>query len=299
MALTQRMIEEVVAWSWNSSELASARREAWPHFFGDDDPRPVKYWSNAEELVSRERRFLGYFLFNWQLPSGERPVEIAIRDLYRGPTQAEALTAVAGARFVLAVVTGIWNQSVGLEMEKERFEVRSRQLARSLSRETVIAAHLVPVRFGYWLLGPGWVNLPFKFGPGIRANLTSWQLDPISLERQLQGRSEVDEKARPEPPRDQDLETAVSRMTNWAKERNEDALIMSQEEWQASVLRNLPNLDSIAFYEQAMAMVSARLSETELQELVDLLTNIWNNTPQPDRGGLTANQLIRQRNRSG
>lgn len=36
--------------------------------------------------------------------------------------------------------------------------------------------------------------------------------------------------------------------------------------------------------------------EAEMQEWTDLLTNIWNTTPQPDRGGLTALQLLKQRN---
>jgi hypothetical protein len=33
----------------------------------------------------------------------------------------------------------------------------------------------------------------------------------------------------------------------------------------------------------------------EINELAALASNIWNNTPQPDRGGKSANQLMRER----
>jgi hypothetical protein len=50
--------------------------------------------------------------------------------------------------------------------------------------------------------------------------------------------------------------------------------------------------DSIGFLEEAGAFLAA--DEAEMQEWTDLLTNIWNTTPQPDRGGLTALELFRQ-----
>jgi len=43
--------------------------------------------------------------------------------------------------------------------------------------------------------------------------------------------------------------------------------------------------------EEAGGFVAA--DEAELQEWTDLLTNIWNTTPQPDRGGLTALEMLK------
>jgi len=240
MAFTQGMLEAVVTWCRDSLELASARQEARSCFFGDDDERPVEYWPGAGEFTSRERRFLGYFLFNWELPSGERPAEVAVKRLYQGDIRAEALSAVRGVRFVFAFTAGIIGRSVYLELEKERFEVRSAQWAANLHRDMVVVAHLVPVRHGYWLLGPGWVNLPFTLGPGIRANLAAMQMDPIGLERMLQQRARAPgEPPPPEPPRDEDLDAAVARMTAWARQHGHDALIMTAADWEALVLKHI------------------------------------------------------------
>ncbi|HUF54711.1 MAG TPA: hypothetical protein VMR52_13235 [Dehalococcoidia bacterium] len=216
-AMTQEvgMLEEIVDWCRTNPELEAARREARSHFFGEDE-LPVEYWPGTGDLISKERRFLGYFLFNWELPSGEHPVsESAVKRLYQGDVQAEALTAVRGARFVFAFATGITGRSVYLELEKERFEVRSAQWAANLHRGLVVVAHLLPVRHGYWLPGPGWAELPFTLGDGMRGNLAEMQIDPITFERMLQHRScPPDEEPRPEPPRDDDLDAAVARMTH-------------------------------------------------------------------------------------
>ena len=295
MAFTQGMLEEVVAWCRDSLELASARQQARSHFVADDDERPVEYWPGAGEFTSKERRFLGYFLFNWKLPSGERPAEVAIKRLCQGDTQAEALGAVAGARFVFAAVAGIVGRNVNLELEKDRFEVRNPQWARTLRRGAAVAAHLVPVRFGYWLLGPGWVNLPLTLGPGIRANLAAMQMGPIEIERMLQGRARpLDEHPGPEPPADQDLHAAVARMTAWAKQHGHDALVMSAGDWEALVLKHIADATVTTFAQEVIGRVAEFSSEDEVREIGGLLSNIWNNTPQPDRGGRTANQMAGQ-----
>jgi hypothetical protein len=57
------MLEEIVDRRRASPELEATRREARSHFFGDEDERPVEYWPGTGNLVSKERRFLGYFLF--------------------------------------------------------------------------------------------------------------------------------------------------------------------------------------------------------------------------------------------
>ena len=148
MTFNLSVLEAVVARCRDSADLDASRREAQSIFFGDDDERPVEYWPGTGELTSRERRFLGYFLFNWELDSGEHPSEVAVRGLYRGATGAEALAAVRGSRFVFAYATGIVGRSVYLELDKERFEVRSPQWASSLHRGLTVVSHLVPVRHG-------------------------------------------------------------------------------------------------------------------------------------------------------
>jgi hypothetical protein len=294
MAFSQDMLETMAAWCRDSLELAEQRREARAQFFGDEEPLPVKYWGGAEELTSRERRFLGYFLLNWRLLSGEIPAGVAAKRLFQGDTQAEVLTAVAGTRFVFAVVKSVRGRDVSLEVEPEHFEVRHSQWASLVHRDTAVAAHLVPVRHGRWLLGPGWVNLPFTMGPGLRANLGSLMpVDAIGLERMLQGRSRSpDEPARPEPPRDESLEDAVARMTAWAEGHSQPGLVRPISEWTALVVKHLDNPATTQFFSEVVSRVGEFASDQELQELAGLAMNIWNNTPQPDRGGRTANQMI-------
>jgi hypothetical protein len=291
------MLEEIVNWCRHNPGLEATRREARSHFFGDEDERPVDYWPGTGELTSKERRFLGYFLFNWELPSGEHPGEAAVKRLYQGDVQAEALTAVRGARFVFAYATGIVGRSVYLELAKERFEVRSAQWAATLHRGLVVVAHLVPVRHGYWLPGPGWAELPFTLGEGMRTNLAEMQIDPITFERMLQHRSRpLDEQPRPEPPRDDDLDAAVARMTAWAEQRALSSLVMSAAEWEALVVKHMSNPTITAFLEDILVRIPEPPDDDEfdVNEMPGLLMNIWNNTPQPDRGGKTASQMARQ-----
>jgi len=299
VAFNQSMLEEIVDWCRDNPELEATRREARSHFFADEDERPVEYWPGTGEITSKERRFLGYFLFNWEIPSGEKPAEIAVERLYAGELRAEALSAVRGARFVFAYATGIVGRSVYLELENERFEVRSAQWAASLHRDLVAVAHLVPVRHGYWLPGPGWAELPFTLGPGMRANLAEMQMDSITFERMLQGRSRrPDEPPGPEQPRDEDLDTAVARMTNWAEQRGLSSLVMPAADWEALVVKHISGATISAFFEDILARLPEPSDEdgVEVSELPGLLTNIWNNTPQPDRGGRTANQMAHGRN---
>lgn len=295
MAFNQGMLEEIAGWCRDSLELASARQAARSHFFGEDDERPVDYWPGTGDLTSKERRFLGSFLFKWELPSSEKPAEFAVKLLYRGDVQAEAIAAVRGARFVFAYTTSIVGRSVYLELEKERFEVRSAQWSANLRTGLVVVAHLVPVRHGYWLPGPGWAQLPFTLGDGMRANLVEMQMDPIALERMLQHRSPPpDEQPRPEPPRDEDLDAAVARMTAWASEHGQDGLIMSASEWESLVQEHFEDEGVTALVQVVFARLVEGTADDDLQNIANLLMNIWNNTPQPDHGGRTANQIARK-----
>lgn len=292
MAFNQQMIEEIGTWCLNSIELASDRREARRIFFGEDDPRPVEYWTGTEERVARERRFLGWFMSDFALPNGEKPAAVAVKRLYTGSPQSELLQAVSQTRFVFAVVASIVQRSVYLELEDERFEVRNPFLAAILSPQQTIVAHILPQRHGHWLVGPGWFVWPISFGPGIRSSLKQFQMDPIRTERLLQGRSESESRPRRESPRDKTLEAAVSRMTAWATLSGHTGLVMSADEWRSLVLKYMGQFQVTGFSEETFGKLGEASSEEELQEVMDLATNIWNNTPQPDRGGRTANQML-------
>ena len=292
MAFNQQMIEEIGTWCLNSMELASDRRKARRIFFGEDDLRPVKYWTGAEERVGRERRFLGWFMFDFALPNGEKPAAVAVKRLYTGSPQSELLQAVSQTRFVFAVVASRVQRSVYLELEDERFEVRNPFLAATLPPQQAIVAHILPQRHGYWLVGPGWFVWPVSLGPGIRSSLKQFQLDPIRTERFLQGRSESEEsRPRREAPRDKTLEAAVSRMTAWATMSGHAGLVMSADEWRSLVLKYIGESQVTGFAKETLDKLGEASSEEELQEVMGLVTNIWNNTPQPDRGGRSPNQL--------
>lgn len=127
MAVIARQIEEIATWCQTTPDLADDRQRAWRRFFDEDDPRPTRYWPGAGDHQSRLRRFLGWFMFDHELPANARPAGRAVRVLYRGAAQEEALRAVAGTRFVLAIVASVIpGRSVLLEVEEERFETRRR-----------------------------------------------------------------------------------------------------------------------------------------------------------------------------
>jgi hypothetical protein len=88
------------------------------------------------------------------------------------------------------------------------------------------------------------------------------------------------------------LADAVTRLTEVARADGRDDLVRPIQEWEALVQRYIVHTDSIGFLEEAGAFLAA--DEAEMQEWTDLLTNIWNTTPQPDRGDLTALELFKQ-----
>ena len=77
MSFTARTIEELADWCANSSVLANVREKARCDYFGRDDPRPIAYVEGTGDYNSRERRFMGWFAFNYMLQDGQRPAEIA------------------------------------------------------------------------------------------------------------------------------------------------------------------------------------------------------------------------------
>ena len=130
-----------------------------PQFFNDDDQRPIKYWEGAGDVVSRQHRFVGWFMFDVRLPDDRAPAQLAAETLFAGAELLDALDAIRRTRFVLAIVRSTdGKRTTLLELEDERFEVRNGTWSQELIRGSAIVAHLVPVRNRYWLAGPGWLH---------------------------------------------------------------------------------------------------------------------------------------------
>lgn len=293
MSVTLSMIEAIVTWCHNSFDLARERQAAWDEFFGTSDPRPIEYWMGAEDHGSRVRRFLGYFVFDWRLASGEKPGVVAARHLYSGRDQADMIRAVNEARYLIGVVRSVDRRTVYLELGDDLFEVRNTSWAGVVSINQAVVTHLVPARQGYWLAGPGWMVWPFSFGPGIRSSLKDWRFEPVRIERFIQGRvSDQEDRPPRRPPQDDTLEAAVERMTSWARAHNKPGLVMSVEQWQEMVQECQGSAEMTSFPSRVLDLSGEFSSDEEVQEVLDLTTNIWNNTPQPDRGGLSPRQIF-------
>lgn len=70
---------------------------------------------------------------------------------------------------------------------------------------------------------------------------------------------------------------------------------MSAGEWKALVLEHLNSADITAFAKEVIKRTGDVQDVGDLQRWLDLAVNIWNNTPQPDRGGRSANEITRRR----
>jgi hypothetical protein len=294
VAFTASQLEEIAAWCASSRDLAAERKEAQRQFFGEDDEQPAAYWPGAGDSASRQRRFQGWFMFDVRLADGRQPAEVAAASLYRGTELAEARGAVCRTRFVVAIVGSTdGRRSMFLELEDEHFEVRSTTLAQLMARGRALVAHLVPVRQRFWLPGPGWLEWPVGLGPNMRRELKTFQPDPIQVERLLQGRAaSAEDQPTPDQPEDATLDAAVARMTAAAQAAGRHGLELSIEEWRAMVLRHMSGTDPNAYFEEVIGRIGAAGSTEDLNRLLGLANNIWNTTPQPDRGGKTANELI-------
>jgi len=106
MTFRLSQLEEMAHWCSTCAELASERQEAWRIFFGEDDPKPVRYWPGAGDATSKQRRFLGWFMFTHTLPDGQKPAQMAA-ELFTGRAAEEARRAVQNARYVLAIVRSV------------------------------------------------------------------------------------------------------------------------------------------------------------------------------------------------
>jgi len=98
-----------------------------------------------------------------------------------------------------------------------------------------------------------------------------------------------------ERPQDATLEAAIARMSEMAGREGKPRLIMTSEEWKRLVLSYLTNNDFSGFMKEITERSGGFRSVEEANRWLALASNIWNTTPQPDRGGKSAYQLYQGR----
>lgn len=296
MPLTASMVEQLAEWCSRSDALADIRSRARSDYFGYDEPGEVKYLTGAEEVNSRERRFLGWFAFSFRLPDGKYPSEQAAAAMLKGDDLAAALKSVQSSRYVMAMVAMV-NPGRGmvLSLEDEEFELTSCQLCRVFKKGDTICTHIIPVGRGRWLPGPGWLLWPIRVMPGMQASLKSFQLSPIDVERFLQQRrtEPSEESKKVEYPRDATLDAAVARMTEAAQAEGRKELIMAADEWKRLVISYMMSDKIAEFGKEIVSRVGEVDSAEDINRWLALAMNIWNTTPQPDRGGKSAYEIGR------
>ena len=296
MTLNANMVEQLAEWCLQSDTLADIRAEARRDFFGYDEPGEAHYMEGADGVTSRERRFLGWFALTYKLPDGRSPAELAAAAILSGSDLTSAIDSIKGSRYVLAMVAMV-NPGRGLilRLEDEEFTVDNRQLRWLLSRDDALYAQMIPTGRRGWLVSPGWLQWPMRIMPGMQAMLKNFQLSPIDLERLLQQRFESSEdRPKIELPRDSSLKTAVARMTKEAKAEGHQSLIMTPAQWKKLVLSHMKSSQINDFSKEIVNRVGKVKSVEEINKWLGLAMNIWNNTPQPDRGGKSPFEISRE-----
>ena len=296
MTLNANIVEQLAEWCLRSDTLADIRAAARRDFFGYDEPGEARYMEGASDVTSRERRFLGWFALTFKLSDGRSPAEVAAAAIFSGSELTSAINSIKGSRYVLAMVAMV-NPGRGLilRLEDEEFTVDNRQLSRLLSRDEALYAHIIPAGRRGWLVGPGWLQWPMRIMPGMQAMLKKFQLSPIDLERLLQQRKDPSEdRPKAELPRDSSLKAAVARMTKTAKAEGHENLIMTPAQWKKLVLSHMKSSQITDFSKEIVNRVGKVNSVEEINKWLGLAMNIWNNTPQPDRGGKSPFEISRE-----
>jgi hypothetical protein len=289
-------IEQLAEWCLRSDTLADIRATARRDFFWYDEPGEARYMEGAGDVTSRERRFLGWFALTFKLSDGRSPAEVAAAAIFSGSDLTSAIDSIKGSRYVLAMVAMV-NSGRGLilRLEDEEFTVDNRQLSWLLSRDDALYAHIIPTGRRGWLVGPGWFEWPMRIMPGMQAMLKKFQLSPIDLERLLQQRFESSEnRPKIELPRDSSLKAAVARMTKAAKAEGHQSLIMTPAQWKRLVLSYMKSSQITDFSKEIVNRVGKVKSVEDINKWLGLAMDIWNNTPQPDRGGKSPFEISRE-----
>lgn len=298
MALTASIVEQMVAWCARSEELADIRSKARSEYFGYDEPGEVHYMQGAGDVTSRERRFLGWFALTFKLPDGRSPAELAAAAILSGSELASAVDSLRGTRHVLAMVA-MANPGRGLilKLQDEEFTVENRQLSRLFNRDDAIYAHIIPAGRRGWLVGPGWLQWLIGIMPGMQAMLKKFQLSPIELERFLQQRKKpAKDRPKVELPRDSSLKAVVARMTEAAKAEGRQTLVMTSAQWKKFVFPYMKSSQINEFIQEIVNRLGGVESVEAINRWIGLAMNIWNNTPQLDRGSKSPFEIRRDYN---
>ena len=294
MTLNASMVEQLAEWCLRSDILSDMRATARRDFFGYDEPGETHYIEGCGDVTSRERRFLGWFALTFRLHDGRTPAEVAATAVLSGSDLNSAINSIKGYRYVLAMVSMVSpGKGLILRLEDEEFTIDNRQLSRLLNRNDALCAHIIPDGRSGWLVGPGWLEWPMRIMPGMQAALKKFQPNPIDLERFLQQRPDVNERQlKVESPRDSSLQAAVDRMTKEAEAHSRASLIMTTVQWKKMVLSYMKSSQINDFSKEIVNRLGNVDSIEELNKWLGLAMNIWNNTPQPDRGGRSPNEII-------
>ena len=296
MALTTNMVEQLAEWCLRSDTMADIRATARRDFFGYDEPGEVHYMEGSGVVTSRERRFLGWFALTFKLPDGRCPAELAAAVVLNGSDLISVIDSIKKTRYVLAMVSMV-NPGRGfiLRLEDEEFTVDNRKLSQLLSRGDALCAHIIPAGRRGWLIGPGWLQWPIRIMPGMQGMLKKFQLNPIDLERLLQQRFKSSEDhPKIELQRDDTLKAAVARMTKEAKAEDRQSLIMTSAQWKKLALSHMRSNQINDFSKEIINQIGKVNSVEEYNKWLGLAMNIWNNTPQPDRGGKSPFEISRE-----
>jgi len=220
---------------------------------------------------------------------------LAASAILSGNDFVSALKSIQNSRYVMAMVA-VANPGRGivLKLEDEEFEVDSRQLCRVLKKGDTLCTHIIPIGRDRWLPGPGWVLWPIRMGQGMQTHLKNFQLSPVDVERFLQQRIKLsEERKKVEHQRDATLEAAVARMTQAAQAEGRKKLVMTPEEWKGLVLSFMMLGNYAGFSKEIVTRVGEVQSTEDLGRWLNFAMNIWNTTPQPDRGGKSAYNMSR------
>ena len=129
----------------------------------------------------------------------------------------------------------------------------------------------------------------------LDAHLFSYSDLKGELERLLQQRFEASKDGpKAELPRDCSLEAAVARMTKEAEADARPNLIMTEAQWKKLVLLHMNSNQINDFSKEIVNRLGNVNSVEEINKWLGLAMNIWNNTPQPDRGGKSAFEMRRE-----
>jgi hypothetical protein len=75
--------------------------------------------------------------------------------------------------------------------------------------------------------------------------------------------------------------------------------VLWEREWADLVVSHMARNSATSYAEEIVQRVGSVAAMDDLNRWLGLAMYIWNNTPQPDRGGLTPNELLALERRTG